>query len=244
MYNQEDVTLVMVNWNNRPCMELALKSYVKYHYKDKLLKLDLTDNGSRDDSVLYLAGEGVPFYSLSGNAGHEQVINMVFNSIPTKCALICDTDVEFLENVIEKYLPFIDDKCKLVGEYITGDQLNAPVKPRVGAWFMLTDIHALIKAGVKNFRESSDWSYDVGSQYTENVLKNGFTIHHIPRLNADIDRDIVGMQYQGFNHFGKLSWSIQDHMDREHEIKTRMAYVINERLPLYADIDLNKKFVR
>jgi hypothetical protein len=244
MYTQEDVTLVMVNWNNRPCMELALKSYVKHHYRGSLLMLDLTDNGSQDDSMIFLATSGVPFYRLNFNGGHEAVLNMVFNSIRTKCALICDTDIEFLENIYDKYLPFINDKCKLVGEYITRDQLNGPVKPRVGAWFMLTDIDALKKAGVEKFRDKSDWSYDVGSQYTENVLQNGFTIHHIPRINADIDRDIIGMVYDGFVHYGKCSWDPQKHPDREGEIKMRMEYIINERLPLYSDIDLNKKLKR
>ena len=119
-----------------------------------------------------------------------------------------------------------------------------PVKPRVGAWFMLTDAQALKEKGVSVFRDKNpDWSYDVGSQYTENVLKHGFTIHHTQRYNNDIDRDVVGMNYGSHWHYGKLSWNLENHRDREWEVNMRMSYIVDQRLPLYADIDLRNKFV-
>lgn len=242
MYNQEDVTLVTVNFNNRMAMQLMLQSYVKYHYKGQLLKAIVVDNGSKDDSYEWLKHIDIPFTAKLENWGHEQALNSIFDSIETKYALICDTDCEFLTNVVEKYLPIMDEKCKLVGEYISKDQLNAPVKPRVGAWFYFVDIGALKEKGMKTFRSKSDWSYDVLSECTEFVLENGFTIHHVPRLNADIDKDIIGMEYEWGNHYGKLSWDVSKHMDREHEIKTRMDYIITQRLPLYKDVDLRGKF--
>jgi glycosyltransferase involved in cell wall biosynthesis len=242
MYNQEDVSLVMVNWNQPLLMELSLKSYVKAQYKGRPLKLILVDNGSDQSSIQWLWDNGVPFVRFSENKGHEQALNEIFEAIMTPVILIADTDTEFLEDFHALYLPHLDSKCKLVGEYITRDQLNAPVKPRCGAWLFLTDIAALKAKGLKAFRTKSDWSYDVLSEYTEAVLNNGFTIHHMPRLNDDIDRDIEGMRYQGAIHYGKLSWSIPDHMDREHEINTRMNYIINQRLPFYKDIDLRGKF--
>jgi hypothetical protein len=239
----KDCTLVMVNWNQRKIMELALKSFVKYHYSGEPLKLLLLDNGSLDDSKEWLKENKIPFYDFIMNLGHENGLNCLYGQIQTKYALIADTDLEFLENVYEKYLPLLNDECKLIGDYITQDRLHESVKPRVGAWFMLTDVQAMKDKGVKIFRTKADWSYDVGSQYTEAVLENGFTIHHLPRLNSDIDRDVKGMDYGSHVHYGKLSWNLQNHMDREWEVKMRMSYIVDQRLPLYRDVDLKNKFI-
>lgn len=243
MYNQDDVTLVSVAWNNKAVLELMLKSYVKHHYKGVPLKLGLIDNWSTDGTKEWLRENEVPFIDFNINAGHENALNCLYGMIQTKCCLIADTDLEFLENVYDLYLGFINDKCKLIGEYITRDRLNESVKPRIGAWFCMTDLQAMKDLGLKTFRDKNDWSYDVLSQYTESVLNVGYEIHHIPRLNADIDRDTIGMQYHGFNHFGKLSWNLENHRDREWEVKMRMSYIVDQRLPLYNDIDLKGKFI-
>lgn len=243
MYNQEDVTLVVVNFSQRPAMELMLKTYIIHHYQGSPLKLILVDNHSTDDSFEWLTQNEIPFYPMGENIGHENALNFIFDQIKTKDCLIADTDLEFLENVYDKYLPFINDTCKIVGDYITGDQLNAPVKPRVGAWFLLTDIAAMKEKRLTTFRDKPDWSYDVLSQYTEFVLENGFTIHHIPRLNKDIDHEIISMRYEGFNHIGKVSWEVETkHRDREYEVHRRRRYIL-ERLTMYDNIELKGKFI-
>ena len=61
MYTQDDVSLLMVNWNGRAVMELALKSYVKQHYRGEKLKLGLIDNFSTDGSKEWLIENGIPF---------------------------------------------------------------------------------------------------------------------------------------------------------------------------------------
>jgi glycosyltransferase involved in cell wall biosynthesis len=239
----QDITLVSVNWNNKVVMELMLKSFVKHHYKGEPLKLLLVDNGSNDGSREWLTwGSDFVFIDFKDNHGHEQALNLIYDLINTKYALICDTDVEFLENVYDKYLPFLNDKCKVAGELITGDQLNAPVKPRIGAWFFMFDIEAMKGKGVNTFRDTTDWSYDVGSWMTEKIFENGFTHHQIDRKKGNIDTDVLGMDYGSHIHFGKLSWNVANHMDREWEINMRMDY-IRERLKDYDDIDLKGKFI-
>jgi len=242
MYTQDDVSLLMVNWNGWAVMELALKSYVKQHYRGEKLKLGLIDNNSTDGSKEWLIENNVPFLDFLVNAGHENAVNILYKELRTPCMLLSDTDVEFIENVYDKYLPLLDDKCKLIGDFITGDVLGDPVKPRVGAWFMLSDVSAMKEKGVSIFRTKSDWSYDVGSEYTENVLLNGFSVYHTERYPGNIDRDVVGMNYGSHHHFGKMSWNLENHRDRESEVEMRMKYVKEERLPLYNDIDLKGKF--
>lgn len=237
-------TLVMVNWSQRKVMELALRSFAKYHCYDMPTKLLLIDNGSFDDSKEWLKENEIPFIDFAVNIGHENALNILYSQIQTKYALICDTDVEFLCNVFSAYMRFFENgECKLIGDYITGDNLGSPVKPRVGAWFMLTDVAAMKEKGINYFRKATDWSYDVGSEYAENVLNNGFTIHHIPRLNSDINNDVKGMDYGSHVHYGKLSWNLNNHWDREWEVKMRMSYIIDQRLPLYQDVQLKGKFV-
>lgn len=241
---QKDVTLVVVCWNQRKVLELMLKSYVLHHYEGEPLKLILVDNHSTDDTWEWLKENQIPCYHMGENIGHENALNYIFDDIETKNCLIVDTDVEFLENVYERYSRFLVGSCKIVGDFITGDHFHFnKIKPRVGAWFLFTDIGAMKELGLKTFRDKTDWSYDVLSQYTEFVLENGFTIHHTLRLNKNIDGDIKGMDYGSHIHYGKLSWDIPKHKDREGEINMRMEYIIKQRLPLYKDVDLKGKFI-
>ena len=242
MYSQEDVSLVSVSWNNLAVLQLMLKSYVKQHYKGEKLRLGLIDNNSTDGTKEWLIENEIPFLDFLVNAGHENAINCLYKEVRTPVMLLVDTDVEFIENVYDKYLPFLDEKCKLIGDYITGDVLNEAIKPRCGAWFMLTDIHAMKGKGINTFRTKSDWSYDVGSEYTENVLINGFAIKHTPRYEGNIDRDVVGMNYGSHHHMGKMSWNLANHRDREWEVGMRMKYIKEERLPLYENVSLKDKF--
>ena len=119
-----DCSLLMVNWNNRKVMELALKSFVRTHYTGTPLKLLLIDNGSTDDSKEWLRENEIPFLDFVMNLGHENALNCLYSVLGTRYALISDTDVEYVDNVYKKYIPLLDDKCKLIGDYITGDQLN------------------------------------------------------------------------------------------------------------------------
>jgi glycosyltransferase involved in cell wall biosynthesis len=242
MYSQNDVSLVTVAWNNKKVLELMLKSYVKHHYRGEPLKLGLIDNNSDDGTKDWLIWMNIPFLDFTVNVGHENAVNILYKELRTPCMLLSDTDVEYIENVYDKYLPLIDDRCKLIGDFITGDVLGSPVKPRVGAWFMLTDVQAMKEKGVNTFRTKEDWSYDVGSEYTENVLENDFSIRHTERYNGNIDRDVIGMNYGSHWHYGKLSWNLQNHRDRESEVAMRMKFITEERLPLYEDIDLRGKF--
>ena len=237
----DNITLVCVGWNQRKALELMLKSYVFNHFYGGVLKAIIVDNGSTDGSKEWLVENEIPFISLNGNIGHEQAINYIYPLIKTKYALIVDTDIEFLRNVYGEYMHLLNDETKLIGDYIIGDQLNAPVKPRVGAWFYLFDIEAMRGHGVNTFRDSSDWSYDVCSWMTEKILQHGYKIHHVPRLNEDIDHELISMQYPTHNHIGKVSWDISKHMDRESEVLRRRQY-IELRVNDYADIDLKGKF--
>lgn len=234
-----NITLLSVNWNQRKVMELMLKSYVKLHY-DERLDLMLVDNGSDDDSKKWLTDNGVPFIDLPINIGHEAAINAVYKKINTKYCLLVDTDIQFMDNCFE-YLEFLDHKCIAAGDLITGDVLGSAVKPRIGAWFFLFNIHVMKNLGVHKFRDTHEWSYDTGSFMTEQILSRGFTHYQIDRKPGDIDRDVIGMDYGTHRHLGKMSWATSHHKDRIDEIAMRMKYV-EEQLPLYADIDLRNKF--
>jgi glycosyltransferase involved in cell wall biosynthesis len=206
-----------------------------------VLNFILVDNGSTDGSKVWLTQNKIPFISLTENIGHEQAINHIYPLIRTKYALICDTDIEFFANIVDTYIPLLNSEVKLIGDYITGDQLDSPVKPRVGAWFYLFDIEAMRLRGWNVFRDSNDWSYDVGSFMTEKILEAGFKIHHIQRLNQDIDHELISMRYTTHNHIGKVSWDIEKHSDRHDEVVRRRKY-IEEKLIEYSDIDLQNKF--
>lgn len=236
----KDLTLLSVNWNQRPVMELMLKSFVKHHYKGEPLKLMLIDNGSNDDSKKWLTENEVPFIDLPLNIGHESAVNAVYKKIETTYCLLVDTDTQFITDIYWLFV-FLNDKCILAGDLISGDNLGTAIKPRVGAWFFLWNIARMKSHGITKFRDTHDHSYDTASWQTEQIFKLGYTHHQINRT-GDIDRDVIGMNYGDFYHLGKMSWATSHHHDRIDEIAMRLRYV-KEQLPLYADIELKGKFI-
>jgi glycosyltransferase involved in cell wall biosynthesis len=235
-----NITLVVVNWNQQRVIELCLKSYVRHHYKGEPLNLILWDNGSQDNSKQWLWENGIPFFNCEENLGHEQALNRIWPNVGTKYMLLVDSDVEFTGDV-HTYLQFMDDKCKIVGDLITGDQLHSPVKPRIGAWFSLLDAQAMKEKGVEKYRDSEDWSLDVNGYMTHKVFEHGFTHHQIDRAPGHIDYDVIGMKYPLYNHLGKVSWNLNNHGDRRDEVAMRLRYV-EEKLKEYSDIDLKNKY--
>lgn len=235
-----DLTLLSVNWNQRPAMELMLKSYVKYHWYGDPLKLMLWDNGSTDDSKEWLHTNGIPFFDSKTNIGHENAVCVCYPSITTRYVCLVDSDIIFKDSV-NYYLQNFSSQIIAAGDLIRGDQLDAPVKPRLGAWFVLFDILRCRQEGILTFRDNEDWSYDVASQFYENLWTRNLDVHIIPRLPGDIDKDPVGMQYRFHDHLGKLSWNVSEHMDREWEIGMRKEYVL-KRLEEFKDVDLKGKF--
>lgn len=243
---QENVTLVTVNFSQKPALELMLKSYVACHYEGSPLNILLADNGSTDDSTLFLLQNNIPFIDLKENIGHEQALNVLYPLIKTKYALFADTDLEFLTNVVKWYLPKMQQAgSTLAGDYIATNHFHHnKIVNRCGAWFFLLDVGAMKEQGVNHFRDPycHAWNYDVGSWMTEQVEKNGFKILHTPRLNEDIDNDLISMSYETHLHIGKVSWDLTKHGDRESEVMKRRKY-IEDKLKEFEHIDLNGKFV-
>jgi len=240
----KDVTLVTCNWNQQPCVELLLKSYVKYHYAGEPLKLVLVDNGSMDNSKRWLIENEIPFLDLMINVGHENGLNLIYKGVKTKYCLLNDTDVEYHDNVFG-YIDKLNDVCISAGELIDNNYMgNAKVKDRISPWFWLFDISKMRELGTEVFRDSrcEDWSYDVGSWHWEKMKEFGFDNLNIPRKHWNQDSEIVSMPYDKFDHIGKVSWDLSNHGDRYSEVLRRRQY-IKERLELYKDIDLKGKFI-
>lgn len=238
-----EITLTTVNWNQQPCVELLLKSYVKHHYTGKPLKLMLVDNGSTDGSQEWLQKNEIPFVSLPENVGHENGLNHVYNEIGTKYCLLNDTDVEYHSNVFG-YIDELNDECISIGELIDKNYMNdIHIKDRISPWFWLFDIGKMRDNGVKYFRDPKveDWTYDVGSWHWEQMRNLGFTNFNISRKPGNQDEDLVSMRYGCADHIGKVSWNLDNHGDRYSEVMRRRQYV-KERLELYKDINIKNKF--
>lgn len=238
MTHYNDITLVSINWNARSVMELMLRSFIKFHHGCRLI---LVDNGSTDGSKEWLYEQQIPFFDFPVNIGHEQAINVVYPSITTKYVLLVDTDVIFYDNVFA-YLDQFTDTIVAAGDLVRGDQLHEAVKPRLGAWFILFDIDTCRKVGITKFRDTSDWSFDVGSHFYDRLWKSNLQPLIIPRKPGNIDTDIIGMDFLKFGHFGKLSWDLTKHGDRESEVIMRRKYV-ESRLNEFRDVSLKGKFI-
>lgn len=246
-YNQDDVTLVVVNWNQRPCIEMLLKSYAQHHWIGNPLKLLLFDNNSQDDSEGWFTENGVPYISSYENIGHENAINKIYDQVKTKYVLLVDSDVQFKDYVFD-YIDKLDNIVVSAGELIDKNFINEiKIKNRISPWFTLFNHQRLKEAGIKTFRsyECTDWTYDVGSEFYERLTKAGFMNYNIPRLSRHQDQDTntVSMIYEKFDHIGKVSWDIfNKHQDRIDEVLKRRAY-IEGKLKEYSSISIKEKFI-
>ena len=235
-----NVTILTVSWNQKEVLELMLKSYVRHHYVGYPLNIILWDNASTDGTVEWLIENNIPFMRSATNIGHEQAINVCYPAVATPYCLLVDTDIIFNEK-IWLFSDHLDDDIVAAGDFIDGDNLGSPIKPRLGAWFILFNIAKCREKGITYFRNKEDWSYDCASQFYENIKLAGLDIYDIKRLPGDIDRDIIGMRYGAFDHLLRMSWDLNKHGDREGEIRMRQEFVKN-KLKEYADIDIKNKF--
>lgn len=243
----DNVSLVSVNWNMQPALELMLKSYVAYHWFKDPLHLVLVDNGSTDGSKEWLYENEIPFIESIENIGHENALNEVYDKINSRYALLVDTDVEFKDNV-GVYRAAIETTpgCASVGEIIDKNYMNdIKIKDRISPWFWLFNIQAMRSMGMKYFRDPSvqDWTYDVGSWHWEKMKEFGFTNLNMNRHHHNQDTEIVSMPYDKVDHIGKVSWDVfNKHQDRIGEVLMRREYV-KSRLSKYQHIDLKGKFI-
>lgn len=239
-----ELALVTVNFSQRSCAELLLKSYVFHHYTGEPLQLIFVDNASTDDSREWLAENEIPFIQMQNNVGHENALNSVYKKYKIKYWLLNDTDVEYLDNVYD-YINVMDDVCISVGELINKDYINdIKIKDRISPWFWLFNIEKIINSGVEYFRDPSceNWTYDVASWQTERMFSFGFAHHNLVRHNWNQDNDIVSMRYDKIHHIGKVSWDLEKHPDRYSEVMRR-RYYIKDRLKEYEHVTLKGKFV-
>jgi len=238
-----DLSLFVINWNNKPCLELLLKSYVHYHYNGEPLKLILGDNGSNDSSLVFYFENEIPFYREPKNIGHEQLVDKLYPRITTKYVLLVDSDILFNENCLTYLNDLENDNFIAAGDLIISDRINEnQIKPRIAPWFILFNIEECRKHGITYFRNKSDWSYDVGSQFYENLWQNNLRVRIIDRLPGNMDSDQEGMRYGKFSHLLRMSWDLTKHADREGEIMMRRKYV-ESRLNEFRDVELRGKFV-
>lgn len=238
----KDVTLISVNWNQQPAMEVMLKSYLANHYAGEQMNVLIADNGSTDGSRGWLKEQGVPCIEMTSNIGHENATNELYAKVKTKYCLLVDTDIEFTGS-IEGYLDYLMGDCIAVGELIGEITLSCgKIKPRLGAWLILFDIEKARSSGIDVFRDPAvtDWSYDVGSWFFEKVLEKGFTCEYFPRLKHEAEV----AYYDKFIHYGSVSWNMDrpEHGNRVREINEKREF-IKQRVESFNYIDIKDKFI-
>ena len=239
--DMNNVTLLTANWNQRSALELMLKSYASFHYKNEPLPLIVIDNNSTDDSKEWMASQGINCIALKQNIGHERAINEIWPLIKTQYALLVDTDVEFTASVAD-YLNFIQGNCVCVSELcanVWGAQL---MKDRFGPWFILLDYEKIRNAGVVFFNRDiveNDGAFDVCSYFYMQCTKAGFTGHNLTKkmMGGKI------VHYERFIHYGAVSWDNGNAgaHNRLSEIFHKRT-VLKDKVTNYAHVNLLNKF--
>src|SRR5882762_7924700 len=102
-FMNQRICIVVVNWNQKVALELMLKSFIVHHYKGNPLELIVVDNGSSDGSKEWVKENKIPAIFINANIGHEQALNYIFPLLKQEIILFADSDIEFFDNVYEKY---------------------------------------------------------------------------------------------------------------------------------------------
>ncbi len=241
----ETVTLLSVNWNQQPAMELMLRSYTKHHYTGIPLHLMLVDNGSTDGSKEWLRENNIPFLDIAqhtfppyANAGHERAINFAYNKVQTQYVLLADSDIEFQTN-IHTYLPLLTETGISIGELWEHHNYEGhELKPRILPWFWVFDIQLMKGKGTHAFRGDgcTDWTYDVGAWYWEKMKNLGFTNHNLTHVVSPHG----WWQYDKFIHYGQIS-TAPEYLPGT-DVVARRKHIVNH-VKTYQDVSLKNVFI-
>jgi len=195
-YNTPDVTLTM------------LRSFCAHHsYITPLI----IDNSTNDETEKLLNHNSIPYLRNKGGL-HNRSVDILFNTVKTRYALLVDTDIIFLKNQQPIFTKFEQSSIALLGD-ICGDRGGKKIHNRVHPWYCWVDLHQIKQHNIRFFNESKQFSksdkiYDVGCTFFEDVREAGLSIGDI-KLENNYFKHYEGMSWRT-NRYGESDGDI-DH---------------------------------
>jgi glycosyltransferase involved in cell wall biosynthesis len=194
----KDLTLLICNYNT-PELILNLLKSVKSKCENVPNHVVMDSSTIQSD---ILQRNGIIHYKCNGFT-HGEAVNLGFEKITTRYALLMDSDVLILKDFEIAFEKFKEKQLTLMGK-IVGNCAGKKLYPRVEPWFCFMDIETLKNKKIKFFdiertrkSKSEERVYDVGSTMFEDVLKYNLSIGD------------VSLENKYFRHYGGMSWLVQ-----------------------------------
>lgn len=103
-------SVVILNWNGRKLLEQFLPTVLQ-HTLDKDTEVVVADNGSTDDSLLFLKAHfpHVPVIALDKNYGFAEGYNRALQQVNSEYVVLLNSDVETTENWLATLINYLDE---------------------------------------------------------------------------------------------------------------------------------------
>ena len=191
-----NLTLITCSYNTPEVTVTMLKSFFKHHEPTKVLVCD----NSTDDSTSVLLTENNVKHFINRGGVHIKSVDLLFDRIDTKYALLVDTDVIFLKDNNTLFEKFKEANICLLGE-ICGDRGGKKIHNRVHPWYCFVDVEAIKHNKIKFYNPDkhfgkSDKIYDVGCTFFSDIRDKKLQI-------GDLNANVASNYYK---HYEGMSW--------------------------------------
>jgi hypothetical protein len=200
--SMDDLTLITCSYNTPEVTLTMLRSFVAVH--GRLIRVLVCENSSDDKTEMLLRKDGVPYFR-NPKGMHAPSIDLLFERVETRYALLVDTDIIFLKNHSRPHEYFKRRGLTLMGE-VCGDRGGKLIYDRVHPWHCFIDVDAIRHNGLRFFDPEryttrkpgeGEKNYDVGCSFYEDILCCGLKV-----------RD-KRMRNRYFKHYEGMSWRYQ-----------------------------------
>lgn len=192
----DDLTLITCSYNTPEVTLTMLKSFFKYHGPTKVL---VCDNSTNDDTSKLLDSNNVKYFTNKGGV-HIKSVDLLFEKIDTKYALLVDTDIIFLKDNSVLFEKFKEANISLLGE-ICGDRGGKKIHNRVHPWYCYIDVEQVKLNNISFYNpqkhfSKSDKIYDVGCTFFSDLRDKKLQI-------GDLNAHVASAYYK---HYEGMSW--------------------------------------
>ena len=101
----KECSVIILNWNGEAMLRRYLPSVIKYTQGDDI-EIVVADNGSTDDSLLYLRAQPVRIIELGENFGFAEGYNRAIAQVDAKYVVLLNSDVEVTEGWLDTLLSY------------------------------------------------------------------------------------------------------------------------------------------
>lgn len=170
MQHQPDISLVILNWNNKTLLRQCLLTLREHAPKNLTLQTIVVDNGSEDGSATMVQQEfpEVELIESNENLGYAAGNNLGIRAAKGTYTFLLNEDIEFIDDTIKTLYDYLEEHPNVIAvsprlEYGNRTtQYSCRVFPRIGALYkqLLVDLKLAPKTEYWAEYKMDYWEHD------------------------------------------------------------------------------------